>query len=197
VLEVQQLQALLALRKYRPAFELSLELIQRLAVTKPKESIPFPSPLSETDDTYVLIDDDSLFTYLILSLFHVAWCAFVKHSHDADGQNFLLTALFVFSQSIWEEAGYVLSQQLIQHVALRTYFISPLFLMYVNNIAILSQLPMAKHTSMTIANNVNAVPGSELARELRSGKVRFAKGQPVDLLLQFLDDFKKEFEKFL
>lgn len=53
-------------------------------------------------------------------LFHIVWCLYVKLDNDVT-KDFLLDALLMIAQSIWDFQGYALFPYLAKHITKRVW----------------------------------------------------------------------------
>ncbi|KAH7723183.1 hypothetical protein AAVH_09199 [Aphelenchoides avenae] len=195
-LRLQQLQALIATKDLPAAFHLAVGFLKELSEDDVASSTPFPIQSAE-DDAYKVVRQDNLPTYITLLLFNTFWCGYVRHFDNADSSALLLDSLIVFSQAVWEDGGYALWRQLIEHIKAKETFVSQIFLKYVNNTAMLADLCALKSTQISVVGSDEPMRGTELAKELRSGKLKPAEGPPKKLLFEFISVYSERLTQLL
>ncbi|KAH7705186.1 hypothetical protein AAVH_27616, partial [Aphelenchoides avenae] len=149
------------------------------------------------DDAYKLVHQDNLPTYVTLLLFNTFWCGYVKHFDTAESSALLLDALILVSQAVWEDVGYALWRQLFDHIKQKELFASRIFLKYVNNTAMIADLCVLRDTRISVVGSRKPMRGTELAKGLRSGKLKLAEGPPRKLLFEFISVYSERLTQLL
>uniref|UniRef100_A0A914BVN4 Uncharacterized protein n=1 Tax=Acrobeloides nanus TaxID=290746 RepID=A0A914BVN4_9BILA len=190
VLTLQLIQTNLALRDFQNSYEMIVILLEELMKTNTKSKIFVPIIPSD-EDYYILIKEKSIINYLCLMLFHIVWCLYVKLDNDVT-KDFLLDALLMIAQSIWDFQGYALFPYLAKHITKRRSLFFPDLDQYLNNMAILSEFTLMFNVKFCISSEKKEYISNLKFRDWML-QVKLTKEDPTTLLMKFFKFYKDAF----